>query len=179
MHEFVPFPGLRNRHLMTIAPALWPRRFPRAQKTSQPRLFQVAPDSQVLAHCHWQDKPQSAPTLLVLHGLEGCSDSHYVLGTTEKALAMGMNVVRMNMRNCGNTLHLTPTLYNSGLSEDALAVVQELRTADHLDKIYLCGFSMGGNIVLKAAGELGTEGTNLLTGIIAISPSLDLAPCVD
>lgn len=176
-HEFVPYFGLRNRHLMTIAPALYQRRFPLVESSVTERHFEVEPGSHVLAHCHWSSQPKSAPTLIILHGLEGCSDSHYVLGSAEKALALGMNVVRMNMRNCGDTMHLTPTLYNSGLSADVMAVVNELRLNDGLEQIYLAGFSMGGNIVLKAAAEC--ESSEVLAGVVAISPSLDLAPCVD
>ena len=57
-------------------------------------------------------------TLMIVHGLEGSSDSQYVIGTGSKAWQRGWNVVRMNIRNCGGTEKLTPTLYHSGLSED-------------------------------------------------------------
>ncbi len=65
-------------------------------------------------------------TLIIVHGLEGSSDSQYVIGTGSKAWRAGMNVVRMNMRNCGGTETLGPTLYNSGMSDDVGAVAETL-----------------------------------------------------
>ena len=57
-------------------------------------------------------------TVLLVHGLEGSSDSRYIQGITARAWAAGCNVIRMNMRNCGDTEALSPTLYHSGLSGD-------------------------------------------------------------
>ena len=63
--------------------------------------------------------------------------------------------MRLNQRNCGGTESLTPTLYNSGLSGDYRAVLFELIERDSLPEIFFAGYSMGGNLVLKMAGELG------------------------
>jgi predicted alpha/beta-fold hydrolase len=164
---------------MTIVPALWNRRLPPIKTPSVDRLFQVKPHVQVLANCHFVDDAQLRSTLIILHGLEGSSNTPYVLGLTHKALESGMNVVRLNLRNCGNTLHLTPTLYNAGLSADLIAVAAELMEIDGLKTLYAAGYSLGGNIVLKAAAELGSDGGELFKGICAISPALDLAACVD
>ncbi|MCI0350985.1 MAG: alpha/beta fold hydrolase [Acidobacteriales bacterium] len=177
--EFIPFPFLNDRHLMTMAAALWPRTFTVALRRPHERLFEVEPGTALLAHCHWLSGARRRPTLVILHGLEGSSTSHYVLGLTEKALLHGMNVVRLNLRNCGGTLHLTPTLYNAGLTRDPLSVVRELKQKDELEQIYLVGYSIGGNLVLKAAAELANTGPQLLAGVCAVSPSLDLPPCVD
>jgi hypothetical protein len=92
---------------------------------------------------------------------------------------MGFNVVRLNMRNCGHTEHLTPTLYNSGLSGDLRAVVRELIERDRLTHIFLVGFSMSGNMALKLAGEDGDATPRELSGICAVSPSVDLSTCAD
>lgn len=175
---FEPFPFLSNGHLMTIVPALWLRRLPPVKIPGVDRLFQIKPRVQILARCHFAADAASRPTLIILHGLEGSSDTPYVLGMTHKALDRGMNVVRMNLRNCGDTLHLTPTLYNAGLSEDLIAVATELKERDGLTKIFAAGYSLGGNIVLKAASELGKDGANLFSGIGAVSPALDLELCV-
>jgi predicted alpha/beta-fold hydrolase len=94
-------------------------------------------------------------TLVVVHGLEGSSDSQYVIGTGSKAWLAGMNVVRMNMRNCGGTEQLGPTLYNSSMSADVGTVAQTLIAEDGLQKMALVGYSMGGNLVLKLLGEWG------------------------
>jgi len=118
-------------------------------------------------------------TLIIVHGLEGSVDSQYVIGTGSKAWAAGMNVVRMNMRNCGNTEMLTPTLYHSGLSADVGAVVRELIREDGLERIALVGFSMGGNLVLKLAGEWKDQAPSQVKAVATVSPAMDLAASAD
>lgn len=176
MDEFKPHPLLRNRHLMTIAGALWWRRYPGLPPPSE-RLFEVEPGSQILSHCHWQAEPHRHPTIVLVHGLEGSSESGYMLGIAEKAYGVGFNAIRMNQRNCGGSERLTPTLYNSGLSDDYRAVLFELIQRDALPEIFFAGYSMGGNLVSKMAGELGASAPAQLRGIAAICPALDLAAC--
>ena len=114
-----------------------------------------------------------------MHGLEGSVESQYVIGTGSKAWAAGMNVVRMNMRNCGDTETLTPTLYHSGLSADVGAVAQELIREDGLEGIAIVGFSMGGNLVLKLAGEWGEQAPKQVKAFATVSPAMDLAASAD
>jgi len=163
---------------MTLAATLWPRHFP-ALPPAEPRLVRVTPDTQVWVDCHWQQERSARPTLLLVHGLEGSSDSHYMLGTAEKAWRLGSNAVRLNVRNCGGTEHLTPTLYHSGLSSDLAAVTEHLLATDALQELHLVGFSMGGNMVLKLAGEWGINAPRPVRSVAAVSPSLDLAACAD
>ncbi|MEW6542532.1 MAG: alpha/beta fold hydrolase [Nitrospirota bacterium] len=144
---------------------------------SEARLFPVAPETQLLGYCHWQPDRLRCRTLVLVHGFEGCSDSHYMLGIAGKAWRAGLNVVRLNQRNCGGTEHLAPTLYHSGLSGDYAAVVMELSAKDGLEAIWLAGYSMGGNLVLKMAGEIGT-GVPALRGVMAVCPNIDPAACV-
>jgi hypothetical protein len=176
--EFVPHRLLRNRHLMTMAPALLRRRFP-GLPPAQPRLFDVEPGTQLCGQCHWHVQPRKHPTLLLVHGLEGSSDSAYILGCAEKGWTAGFNVVRLNQRNCGGTERLTSTLYHSGRSADFRAAVIELIERDALPEIFAAGFSMGGNLVLKMAGDFGNSAPGQLRGIVAINPALDLAACAD
>jgi len=143
------------------------------------RYFDVSPDSRVLAHCHWQAEPRAHPTLIALHGLEGSSDAHYMRGLADKALRAGFNVIRLNQRNCGGTEHLSPGLYHSGLTDDPLAVLRELIALDRLPAIAVAGYSLGGNLALKLAGDLGPDAPPQLQAVCAISPTLDLARCVD
>lgn len=173
---FEPLPLLRNPHLMTIAANFWRRRFPSLPEPVW-RTFEVEPGSRVRAACHWQKKPQERPTLVLLHGLEGSCDSGYILGTAEKAFAAGFNVVRLNQRNCGGTDELTPTLYHSGLSGDIRAVLLELIAVDRLPEVFAGGFSMGGNLVLKMAGEFGATAPPEVRAFVAVAPALDLAAC--
>ena len=111
------------------------------------------------------------PTVVLWHGIEGSSDAVYMLATAQKAFRAGFNVVRMNFRNCGGTEHLTPTLYHGGLSEDLRAVVKELIERDGLSRLFLIGFSLGGNMVLKLAGEYGEHPPKEIIAVCAISPS--------
>src|SRR5256714_7084142 len=163
---------------MTIVSAFVPRRFD--IPSVEARLFQVDPDSRLLAHCHWQPgKRKHAPVIVVVHGLEGSSDGNYVRGIAEKAFHRGFHVVRMNQRNCGGTEALTPTLYNSGMSADYRAVFEELSNSDGFDQIFFAGYSMGGNLVTKMAGEFGTSAPRALRGVCSVCPPLDLAACAD
>jgi uncharacterized protein len=175
---FEPHPLLKNGHVMTIVSAFAPRRFdiPPAEQ----RLFQVDAESRLLGHCHWQPgKPKDAPIIIVVHGLEGSSDSGYVHGIAEKAFHRGFHVVRMNQRNCGGTEALTPTLYNSGMSADYRAVFEELSNLDGFEQVFFAGYSMGGNLVTKMAGEFGAAVPKALRGVCAVCPALDLAACAD
>jgi uncharacterized protein len=175
---FEPHPLLKNGHVMTIVSAFVPRRFDIPPAES--RLFQVDPESRILAHCHWQSgKPKDAPIIIIVHGLEGSSDGNYVRGIAEKAFHRGFHVVRVNQRNCGGTEALTPTLYNSGMSADYRVVFEELSNADGFERIFFAGYSMGGNLVTKMAGEFGSAVPKALRGACAVCPALDLAACAD
>ena len=154
MDPFVPRPSLRGGHRMTLYGWGNPRRFPRLPPPTI-RYFDVAPDSRVLAHCHWQPRPWEHPTLVALHGLNGSSDAHYMKGIAAKAFARGMNVVRLNQRNCGDTEHLSAGLFHSGLTADPKYVIDELIAVDGLPSIAVAGYSLGGNLALKLAGEYG------------------------
>ena len=162
---------------MTIVARFWPRRSLLKGIPTDPRLFTVVPDTQLLGHCHWQPDCQSHRTVILIHGLEGSSESHYMQGTARKAWRAGCNVVRLNQRNCGGTEPLTPTLYHSGLSGDLAAVVTELQTKDGLRSIWVVGYSMGGNLALKMAGEARAS-LPALGGVIAVCPNIDPGACV-
>jgi predicted alpha/beta-fold hydrolase len=183
--EFRPRRFLRNGHLQTIAGNYLSRvnGLPAAEKqvveVSPATANQIA--SQVLCHCHWQPEEVRArrPTAIIVHGLEGSSDSQYVVGNANKLWRAGCNVVRMNMRNCGGTEALSPTLYHSGLSNDVLAVMNFFVERYGLRSMSLIGYSMGGNLVLKLAGELGTAAPDVLRSVIGVSPAADLQPSAD
>lgn len=163
---------------MTVLPRFRPSSRLIAGIPDAPRLFRVAHDTQLLGHCHWHPEPRRHRTVVLFHGFEGCSDSHYMLGLAAKAWRAGLNVVRLNQRNCGGTEHLTPTLYHAGLSGDLAAVLEELRDHDGLDSLWAAGYSMGGNLVLKMAGEAGAA-FPALHGVAAVCPNIDPAACVE
>ena len=174
---FKPRRWLRGGHVQTVASFLIPRRF--HLPAPEERLIEVAPGIQVLCHCHWQADRAHALTIVIVHGLEGSSDSQYMLGVTEKALAAGMNVIRYNQRNCGGTDALAPVLYHSGLSNDVAAVARAVIARDGVSRLALVGFSMGGNIVLKLAGEWGSQAPPQFRAVAACCPAIDLATSAD
>ena len=141
-------------------------------------MFEVEPGTQLRGECHMQARPREHATIVILHGLEGSSDSGYMLGVAEKAWVGGFNVVRLNQRNCGGTESLTQTLYHSGLSGDIRCVIRELIERDSLPEIFAVGFSMGGNLVLKMAGETGMSLPEL-RAVVAVAPALDLRSCAN
>jgi predicted alpha/beta-fold hydrolase len=172
---FVPHPLFTSGHGQTLAAYAWPRRRRlREQSRDNARLFEVETGVQVLAHYRWQPRKQERPLMLLLHGLEGSTESIYILGTADKAFRAGFNVVRLNLRTCGKTEHLTPTIYHSGLTGDIRFVIRELIERDGFSEIYLVGFSMSGNMSLRLAGEEADSLPDELRGICAISPSIDL-----
>ena len=147
---------------------------------AEERLVEVAPGIKVRCWCHWQPHNRAdALTLIVVHGLEGSSDSQYMLGVARNGLAAGMNVVLMNQRNCGGMDHFAPTLYNSSLSGDVAAVAQNVVENDRVSRFALVGFSMGGNLVLKLAGEWGSDHPPQFRAVAAVCPAMDLAASAD
>ncbi len=131
-----------------------------------------------MAHCHWQRSRGNRPLLLALHGLEGSSSAHYMRGVADKAFAAGFNVVLLNQRNCGGTESLCAGLYHSGLTHDADAVLRELSATDTVQGIVVAGYSLGGNLALKLAGEYGDTSPVQLHGVCAVSPVMELSACV-
>jgi hypothetical protein len=176
--KYSPHPWLHNPHAMTLAGSLWPRPA-RRLPAGEERRFEVEAGTWLLAKCHWQEQRRECATLVVVHGLEGSSESGYMRGLAEQAFVAGLNVLRVNQRTCGGTEELTPTLYCSALSGDYLAILRELIERDRLPAIFFAGFSMGGNLVLKMAGELGAEAPAELRGVCGVCPTIDLAACVD
>ncbi|HTQ60343.1 MAG TPA: alpha/beta fold hydrolase [Candidatus Solibacter sp.] len=165
---------------MTIAAAFVRRKFDLTP--FEERLFEVEPGSKIIGRCHWQaGKRRDAPVIVILHGLEGSSESNYVWGIAEKAYRLGFHAVRLNQRNCGSpeALKLTPTLYNSGMSGDYEAVLAELSNGDGFKQIFFVGYSMGGNLVTKMAGEFGEAVPKALRGVCAVCPAMDLGACAD
>ena len=178
---FVPHPLFAGPHAQTIVSSThFPRRkaFRVEQALYESRLFEVEPGTSVMLKCRWQEERRAVPTLLLLHGLEGSTDSLYVLGTGQKAYRLGFNVVGMNMRNCGGTEHLASTLYHSGMTGDICRVLlEELAGREGLTAVFITGFSMSGNMVLRLAGDYGADFPSVLAGVAAVSPSIDLDSC--
>jgi len=176
---FEPYFWLSNGHLQTIVGNFFPRPSFRLPSLAETVEVDAADASCVLCHCHWQPGQDRASrlTAVLVHGLEGSSDSRYIQGIATRAFAAGMNVVRMNMRNCGGSEAFTPTLYHSGRSADVGAVVRHFADRFALQRVALVGYSMGGNLALKLAGEWGEQPP--LAAVATVCPVIDLAAGAD
>jgi uncharacterized protein len=180
LRPFVPF--FRNPHLLTLAGNFWRRQLDEQRFPVEQRIYDTEPGVQVRVE---YQAPEAAPVahLILVHGLEGSSQSGYARSLAQAALEAGCAVYRFNMRSCGGTEHLSgPTLYHSGQTSDLLAVIQQIIERQLPGRrqlpgapVFLAGFSLGGNVVLKLAGELGDAASGLIAGVIATSTPIDLA----
>lgn len=193
LRPFVPRRWLGNPHLQTVVGnflrrehAPIPAPVPLVVPVEPPHRFRQPDGSQVdvgessvLCLCHWQPARETRLTVVLVHGLEGSARSGYILGNTARLWAEGCNLVRMNMRSCGGSDALSPTIYHSGRSEDVAALVAALGRLG-MEKIALVGYSMGGNLVLRYAGQqslLPPSGRDpRVCAAVGVSPLLDLAP---
>jgi predicted alpha/beta-fold hydrolase len=178
LRPFVPY--FRNPHLLTIAGNYWRRGADEQRFPVQATFYETEPGVQVLVH---SQVPVSEPVaeLILVHGLEGSSSAGYARSLAQAALEAGCATHRFNMRSCGGTEHLSGrTLYHSGQTSDLLAVVRQISAQQPPPSapIFLAGFSLGGNVVLKLAGELGSSASPLIAGVMATSTPIDLAACV-
>lgn len=177
---FTPHAVFKSGNAQTLAAYAWPRSY-RIQPAPQDeeRLLETEPGVKVLTHCRWQQHRHEHATVVIWHGMEGSANSVYMIATADKAYRAGFNVVRVNFRNCGGTEHLTPTLYHGGLSDDLRSVVNQLIEDDGLKRVFLLGFSLGGNMVLKLAGEYGENVPSEVVAACVVSPSVDLEASAD
>lgn len=170
---FRPPPGLRGAHRQTLAGALLPA--PRLAGVREV-FVAVAPGTEVRLDI--QGDPQTdAACLLLVHGLGGSADSAYMRHMAAQARTEGYGVVRMNLRNAGGTVARSATLYHAGLHEDLLVVLAWLREQGWR-RAHLVGFSMGGNLSLRAAALLPDALHALLGAVVAVNPALDLQAAV-
>jgi predicted alpha/beta-fold hydrolase len=180
MRPFVPRRFLRSGHLQTIVGNFLPRTESLPEPESQPIEVEAASSARgasfVLCHCHWQPAKVRSErlTMVIVHGLEGSSASPYVRGNSARAWKAGCNVVRMNMRSCGAGEQFSPSIYHAGRSEDVAIVMAELARVQLIRSFALVGYSMGGNLVLKLAGELGGTPPSYLRAVVGVSPLMDL-----
>lgn len=137
-------------------------------------MYQVDSTTRIAVFEH---QPSGDPRgqLVFVHGLEGSANAGYIQSFAQNALTRGFGVHRTNLRTCGGTEELCRTMYHSGLTADTRFILERIHERK-LGPIFLVGFSLGGNVTLKLAGELGE--TTLLAGACAISTPIDLAACV-
>ncbi|HTP34064.1 MAG TPA: alpha/beta fold hydrolase [Candidatus Acidoferrales bacterium] len=175
-----PFcPLFRNNHLQTILAHYWRRPDARSASPVERRLFRTEHDVQVLVLSQrplWDRLQPVRGEIVLVHGLEGSGDAGYMRSLSAAALNAGFAAHRFHMRTCGGTERLCRTLYHAGLTSDLREVLRQMR-AEGRAPAFLVGFSLGGNVVLKLAGELGDGAPDLIRGVCAASTPLDLAAC--
>jgi len=170
----IPFrPLFRNPHWQTVAAHYWQR--PEADGSLARRLFRTEPDVQVAVDSV-QPKGPVAGHVVMVHGLEGSAEAGYIRSLSAAAVRAGFAAHRFHMRTCGGTEHLCNTLYHAGLTSDLEFVVRQIQ-AESPARLFLVGFSLGGNVVMKLAGELAAGGPALIRGVCGVSTPLDLAAC--
>jgi len=178
-----PFePLFRNPHVLTILGNFWPRGYDFTPYPPENRLIRTDPDTQVLVQTQYPrktgERPEPLGEVVLLHGLEGSGEAGYIKSMAWDLLEAGFIAHRFHMRTCGNTEHLCKTLYHAGLTSDLRAFLEQLRAERRRDiPVLLCGFSLGGNVSLKLAGEL--RETDLIQAVAAVSTPIDLAMGVE
>lgn len=169
-------PLIRQGDLQTTLARYWPQALDERRFPTESRLFHTDSETRVLAKLNTQpgNIPNAErPTVLAVHGLTACDHAPYMISTARAALASGFDVVRLNVRNCGGTEHLCRTLYHSGLTSDLAQVVEALGPRP----LFVVGYSMGGNIALKLAGEWGSTPPEHVQAVCAVSPPVRLDLC--
>ncbi len=167
MRPFVPL--VSNPHLLTILGNFWPRKLDFSPYPSERRLYRTEPTVEVLVETQRAANPVSE--IVMVHGLEGAADAGYMRTLAHRSLCNHLTAHRFHMRTCGGTEQRCTTLYHGGLTSDLLAFLRQIKSDL---PIFLVGFSLGGNVVLKLAGELAEEGPELLAGVCAVSAPIDL-----
>jgi uncharacterized protein len=174
MRPFEPF--FRNAHLATVAGNFWKRPELESRWPVTDVFYEPEPGVRTLVRTQTPHRHPCGELILV-HGLEGSSESGYVRSMAAAALEAGFIVHRWNMRGCGASPWHAKANYHSGQTGDLLLMARERKRASTLP-LFVIGYSLGGNMVLKLAGELGEEGRELFAGVCAISAPIELAESV-
>lgn len=173
---FLPHVMLPSGHLQTIAGA-YIKGHARRYRAAQHQV-DLGDGDRIVLHddCpdHWQQQSRVA---LLLHGVSGCHGSPYMVRIAGKLNDMGMRTFRMDMRGCGAGAKLAQHPGHAGRSDDARAAALTIRKLCPEAPLTFIGFSMGGNITLKLAGEIGSRPPGNLDSIIAVAPPIDLVVC--
>lgn len=165
---FTPNLFLRNQHVNTIAPNLWRK----VKVGSYKRIRYELDDGDFIDFdCI---NGQNDTVVLMLHGLEGNSQRPYMLGMAKMALANNWDVVAMNHRGCSGEANRLLSAYHSGKTEDLEHALIFINSNWNYKDILIAGFSLGGNIVLKYAGEKGTELDSRIKAFAAVSVPVQL-----
>lgn len=179
---FTPPTWMRNGHLQTLGASLPLWAPPRTFTENEERILVPVEEGSLVARAWWQkerqkerqkaDAPKTA--VILVHGVGGDVGSQYVIRAAVAVHRAGMHAVRLNLRGAGEGLKTAPTLYHAGLTEDLRSTVDVLLARPNVSDVAIVGFSLGGNVTLKLAGEWGSDAPKKIRAMVAISPPLDL-----
>ena len=159
-------------NLQTIWPALFSRRF-QGPPPAYARQRWATPDGDFI-DVDWQGDDPNAPLLVLFHGLEGSSGSHYAQAFAHTARTLGWRFAVPHFRGCSGELNLGPRAYHSGDFEEIGWMLQRLG-ARHAGAIVAVGVSLGGNALLRWAEEAGESAAQTVRSVCAVSAPIDLA----
>ncbi len=174
--DFQPFFGLSSKHLQMIISVLIP--VGKAPLSTQ-MLVDIGNGDKLSCEVStpftWKNKDK---TIVLIHGLGGSHASGYMVRIAREMFNKGNKVVRVNLRGCGSGKGLSKQPYNAGTSDDILKILLVLKKENPNSEIIVIGFSLGGNISLKLASELGLDAKDLVKTFFAICPPFDLEQTV-
>ncbi len=174
-NRFRPLPFLSNPHLQTIVGFLWkgePFRHP-----SRHAIVQLSDGDRLVLHDSEPDSwTPGMPAALIIHGLGGSSQSGYVRRVASRLIRCGIRVFRIDLRGTGAGFALAERFYHGGRSDDIREALRTIHSGTPNSPLWLIGFSLGGNLALKLAGETGDTIPGL-ERVVAIAPPIDIPRC--
>jgi len=168
---FIPHRWVKSGHLQTLVGSQQRRKFDWGWTASRTVDTTLEDGSRIEAE--WVEIDPSRPTLVLVHGMSGSSRSAYMLGMSHKIYRKGWNSLLLNLydrRNGGGV----PKIFHAGRSADLWKTVRMFQESLGFKSAALVGVSLGGNLVLKLLGELGSAAPDWLLGGAVISPLVDL-----
>lgn len=174
--SFRPIPLLHNPHMQTIVGFVWKGRSFR-YPTRRHELQLSDGDRLVLHDSMPPDWRDGDPIVLLIHGMGGDHKSGYVQRVAARLIPQGVRVVRIDLRGTGDGFEIAKKFYHGGRTEDIRESLEELhRWAPH-SPLWMAGFSLGGNLALKLAGESAELPVPGLTRVAAVAPPIDFVRC--
>jgi predicted alpha/beta-fold hydrolase len=179
--QFLPPSWLANPHVQSVVPSL-PILRPGVERrcavllgASQPLLVDCGAGVRLLAHHATQEtlgRPPAARLAVLLHGWEGSSESLYVLSLGQYLLDRGFDVIRLNLRDHGESHHLNPEIFHSCRIAEVVGAVKRVQELNPGKALNLAGFSLGGNFFLRVAARAEGAGIDVAR-VVAVCPVLD------
>lgn len=173
LNKFYPFPFARSGYWQTIYGSHWP-----ILKPTKPDFFHhlILPDGDILVVA--ENRPKRWKTggriMLLVHGLTGCQESTYMQRMCRRMQKKGYLVLRLNLRFSGPGKGLARKPYHCGVSDDTRFTLEWIKKQFPDSPVTQIGFSLGGNVTLKMAGEDGSKPSGNLDSIVAVSAPFDL-----